>query len=167
MRKILVIGCPGAGKSTFARKLAYKTGLPLHYLDQLFWHDDQTTVSVEEFDGTLAKILDEDQWIIDGNYLRTMPQRLQACDTVFYLDYPMSLCLESVIQRRGKRRPDLPWVEPENLHDPEFQAFLQYIRDFPHQQKPLIEQLLLTHSDKTCQRFTNRKMAETFLNEME
>ena len=72
MNKVLVIGCPGAGKSTFSRKLAQKTGLQLHYLDMLWHRPDRTTVGREEFDENLQKILTTDQWIIDGNYLRTL-----------------------------------------------------------------------------------------------
>ena len=77
MKKVLVIGCAGAGKSTFARKLSEKTGLPLYYLDMIWHKADRTTVSTEEFDATLSEIMNKDQWILDGNYLRTMPLRLE------------------------------------------------------------------------------------------
>ena len=78
MNKVLVIGCPGAGKSTFSRKLAQKTGLQLHYLDMLWHRPDRTTVGREEFDENLQKILTTDQWIIDGNYLRTLKMRIYS-----------------------------------------------------------------------------------------
>lgn len=82
MLRVLVIGCPGAGKSMFARALREKTGLPLYYLDTIWHKSDRTTVSEQEFDEKLGEILREDRWILDGNYLRTLPRRLQACDTV-------------------------------------------------------------------------------------
>lgn len=72
MQKIMVIGCPGAGKSTFSRALQGKIGLPLFYLDMLFWNCDKTNVSREEFDQKLSDILKQDKWIIDGNYGRTL-----------------------------------------------------------------------------------------------
>lgn len=72
-RKILVIGCPGAGKSTFARSLHKMTGIPLYYLDMLFHRADRTTVSEEIFDEQLNVLLQKEKWIIDGNYLRTLP----------------------------------------------------------------------------------------------
>ena len=88
MLKTIVIGSPGAGKSTFARKLRDVTGLPLYYLDMLWHKPDQTTISREMFDAQLNEILKKDRWIIDGNYQRTLEMRLKACDTVFLLDFP-------------------------------------------------------------------------------
>ena len=93
MERILVIGSPGAGKSTFSRRLREGTGLPLYYLDMLWHRPDRTTVEMEVFDRELGKILEKDRWIIDGNYIRTLEMRLKACDTVFFLDYPLEVCL--------------------------------------------------------------------------
>ena len=84
MERILVIGSPGAGKSTFSRRLREETGLPLYYLDMLWHRPDRTTVEMEVFDRELGKILEKDRWIIDGNYIRTLEMRLKACDTVFF-----------------------------------------------------------------------------------
>ena len=78
MKRVIVIGSPGAGKSTFARKLKDKTGLPLYYLDRIFHKPDRTTVNREEFDQKLQTILQTDRWIIDGNYQRTLPLRFEA-----------------------------------------------------------------------------------------
>ncbi len=136
-QKILVTGCPGAGKSTFARRLRDLTGLPLYYLDLLWHKPDGTNVSREEFDAGLADILRRDRWIIDGNYLRTLEARLAACDAVFLLDFPTELCLAGAEERIGKKREDMPWVE-EAL-DPEFR---QWILDFPKDQLPRIYDLL-------------------------
>ena len=137
MRKVIIIGSPGAGKSTFARKLREKTGLPLYYLD-LIWHrPDCTNISTEEFDTRLKEILAEDCWIIDGNYLRTLEMRLKACDTIFLLDYPADVCLQGAEERIGTEREDLPWVEQE--FDGEFR---QWITDFSRDQRPEICRLL-------------------------
>ena len=91
MLKIMIIGSPGAGKSTFSRKLRDITGLPLYYLDTLWHKPDQTNISKEEFDARLNEIIKKDKWIIDGNYQRTLETRLRECDTVFLLDYPFIL----------------------------------------------------------------------------
>ena len=131
--RIIVIGRPGAGKSTFARKLHDKTGLPLYYLDMLFHKPDRTTVSREEFDKKLLTILQTEEWIIDGNYQRTLPLRFEACTDVFFLDFPLELCLKGAAARIGKEREDMPWVERE--FDPEFR---QYILDFQKNQLPQI-----------------------------
>ena len=137
MKKVLVIGCPGAGKSTFARKLRDLTGLPLYYLDMIWHKPDGTYVSRECFDNKLTDILKKDLWIIDGNYLRTLEIRLKASDTVYFLDYPLELCIESIKGRIGKPREDLPWVETG--YDEEFN---QEVLNFPKEQLPKIYDLL-------------------------
>ena len=103
MLKVMIIGSPGAGKSTFARKLRDQTGLHLYYLDMLWHKPDQTNISEYDFDMILNQITEKDNWILEGNYLRTMELRLNACDTVFFLDYPLEICLEGVRSRIGKK----------------------------------------------------------------
>lgn len=137
MKRIIVIGCPGAGKSTFARKLSAKTGLPLHYLDMLWHLPDRTTLSREEFASRLEKITAGEKWIIDGNYLHTISLRLKYCDTVFFFDLPLDVCLAGAESRIGKEREDMPWTD--NKMDEEFR---QWIVDFPAQQLPVINKLL-------------------------
>ena len=119
MERVIVIGSPGAGKSTFSRKLAKLTSLPLYHLDLIYHRSDRTTIPKDEFDIKLAEIAAKDSWIIDGNYSRTMKMRIEACDTVFFLDYPLEVCLEGARSRVGTKRDDLPWVE--DVLDPEFE----------------------------------------------
>lgn len=137
MLKVIVIGCPGAGKSTFSRKLRDAEGLPLHYLDMLWHKPDCSNISREEFDMRLDEIVRTDRWIIDGNYLRTLEARIIACDTVFLLDFPLEVCLRGAESRVGKVREDLPWIETEL--DEEFR---QWIIDFSEMQLPQINSLL-------------------------
>lgn len=137
MRKAIVLGCPGAGKSTFARRLRDASGIPLYYLDMLWHKPDRTTCSPEQFDAELGKVLAKDRWIIDGNYQRTAERRLAACDTAFLLDFPLELCLAGAEARIGKKREDMPWVE--EAFDAEFR---QWILDFPRTQLPELYRLL-------------------------
>ena len=119
MERILIIGCSGSGKSTLARALKEKLGIPLIHLDQLWWKKDWTHVTREEFDSRLEMALNMDSWIIDGNYSRTMQQRLSRCDTIIYLDFGRWPCLQGAISRYlqnlGKVRPDMPSGCPERL----------------------------------------------------
>ena len=162
-RRILIIGCPGAGKSTFARKLHHKTGLPLHYLDRIWHRPDRTTVSREEFDRQLAEILQGECWIIDGNYLRTLEPRLLRCDCIFFLDYPLQICLEGARARIGTAREDLPWTEDEL--DPEFQ---QWILDFARDQRPEILRLLDRYrTGREIHIFHSREEAQIWLDGIE
>ena len=158
MKKIMVIGCPGSGKSTFSRALHQITGIPLVHLDMLYWNRDKTTVEKAVFLERLAKAMRQHRWIIDGNYASTMELRMQACDTVIFLDYPVGLCLEGIRQRRGTARSDIPWVETEE--DAEFTEFIQ---KFHTESRPQILTLLEKYSAKNIHIFQNRMEADTFL----
>lgn len=160
MRKVIVIGCPGAGKSTFARKLRDATNLPLYYLDMLWHKEDKTNISREEFDIKLNDILKKDKWIIDGNYLRTLEMRLKECDTVFLLDYPLEVCLDGAKSRIGKKREDMPWVESEL--DEEFK---QFIEDFSKEQLPQVYELIEKYSEnRKIIVFKSRAEEEEYIN---
>lgn len=98
-QKIIVIGCPGSGKSTFSKKLHVITGLPLFHLDNINWNSDKSHISREEFDQRLDEILQRDKWIIDGNYNRTFEVRFKACDTVIFLDYSFEACMNGIQER--------------------------------------------------------------------
>lgn len=162
MFKVIVIGSPGAGKSTFARKLRDMTGLPLYYLDMLWHRPDQTNISKEAFDTRLGEMLKTDKWIIDGNYLRTLEMRLRECDTVFLMDYPLEVCILGAQSRIGKKREDLPWVESE--FDEEFK---QWIIDFPKNQLPRTYELLSQYRESSnIIIFRSRKEAEEYLEGM-
>ena len=158
MKKIIVIGCPGSGKTTFAEKLRDKLGLPLIYLDAIWHKPDRTHISREEFDIKLADILAQDSWIIDGNYSRTLETRMAACDTVFLFDLPTEICLDGAWSRIGKPRIDMPWTDTEL--DPRLQ---KEIEDFRSENLPAIYELLEKHSDKTAIVFFSRAESDVFL----
>lgn len=162
LRKIIVIGSPGAGKSTFSRQLRDITGLPLYHLDMINHRPDRTTVSREEFDGRLSEILSTDEWIIDGNYQRTIETRLENCDAVFLLDFPLEVCLAGAAARVGTKREDMPWVEEEL--DEEFR---QWIVDFPNEKLPEIYQMLERCKDKNIVVFKSRQETEKYLQKLE
>lgn len=130
MERVIIIGCGGAGKSTLARKLGEKTGLPVVHLDQLFWKPGWESVSREEFDALHRAALEKEKWILDGNFDRTMTERLARCDTVIYLDFPRITCLLGVIKRVlttcGTVRPDMGAGCPERFD----WEFLRWVWNF-------------------------------------
>ncbi len=157
MKRVIVVGCSGSGKSTFSRKLALKTGLPLYYLDMIWHRPDRSVVGHEEFDRRLAEIMRRDEWIIDGNFARTFARRLAECDTVFLFDLPVDVCIDGVELRIGKPREDMPWTEEEL--DPDF---LQWIKDFPEKRLPEMYRLLES-CGKRVVIFRSRDEADSYL----
>ena len=161
-QKAIIIGCRGAGKSTFARILSDKTHLPLYYLDMLWHKPDRTTVDRKIFDKKLKEIVLKDKWIIDGNYGRTLEMRIQACEAVFLLDFPVAECLTGVDSRIGKQRVDMPWIETE--FDEEFR---QWIIDFPKNELPIVYKLLDRYkSEKSIYIFHARADIDDYLLKM-
>lgn len=99
MDRILVIGNCGAGKTYFSEQLAQKLNLPLIHLDHLFWLPNWQQRPRAEFDKILLNALQKERWIIDGNYMRTLPTRIKYTSTVVYLNFNRWLCAYRVIKR--------------------------------------------------------------------
>jgi len=158
MKKVMVIGCPGSGKSTFSKSLHKITGIPLFHLDMIFWNEDKTTVDKSVFIKRLLKIFKMDEWIIDGNYASTMELRIQECDTAIFLDYPLDVCLNGIKERKGKPRSDMPWIETDDDIE-----FIDFIKNYTLQNRPQVMELLNRYSHKDIYIFSNRTQAEEFL----
>ena len=162
MKRAVVIGCSGSGKSVFSRKLRDVTGLMLYYLDMIWHKPDGTNISREEFDEKLRSIMSRDSWIIDGNYQRTLETRIKACDTVFLFDLPTETCIEGALSRIGKRREDMPWFE--NELDP---GFRQWIESFRENQLPEIYKLLEKYENgREIVVFRTREQADKFIEKL-
>ena len=162
MNRIIVIGCPGSGKSTLSRELSQRTGTPLHHLDMMYWREDGTTVEKSLFLERLATAMAGNTWIIDGNYASTMDIRMAACDTVIFLDYPVEVCLEGIRSRVGKPRGDIPWTETRV--DGELAKF---VLDYPEQQRPRVLELIRKYGEgRRVVILQSRREAESFLENM-
>ena len=163
MERILIIGCGGAGKSTLARQLGKKLDLPVVHLDTLFWKPGWVQESREEFDRKLSVELEKPRWILDGNFNRTMPQRMAKCDTIIYLDFPRLTCLMGVIKRivttYGKVRPDMGDGCPERFD----LEFLRWVWNYNKNNRERNYQLLseAAHAQKLV--LKNRRAANQFL----
>ena len=164
MERVVIIGGNGSGKTTFAKVLAEKTGLPLVHLDSLYWKDNWESVDRNVFDARLEQELIKPRWILDGNMNRTLTHRLEYCDTVFYLDFSSLSCLLGVISRTikyyGKTRPDMGSNCPERF-SPEFykQAF-QYNSKFRKKYYGFIKE----HPEIKWIVLKNRRQVRKYLN---
>lgn len=159
MDRVIVLGPSGSGKSTLSLKLKDLLDLPLYHLDNIFWNKDRTHITREEFDKSLDTILKEDKWIIDGDYSRTYLTRMERCDSIIFLDFPLEVCLEGVNSRLGKVRRDIPFIDEK--FDPEFKT---WIHNWFINTRPLLLNLLNEYkSSKDIYIFKSRRDVEVFL----
>ena len=159
MKKVIVIGCPGSGKTTFSEKLSSAVGLPLYYLDAIWHKSDKTHISRDEFDEKLSELINLDEWIIDGNYSRTLETRLKRSDTVFLFDLPTEVCLQGATDRLGKKRCDMPWIDTEL--DPKLR---EEIEGFRTSVLPDIYSLMEKYKNQVSLTiFTDRSQADSYI----
>lgn len=157
-KKIAVIGCSGAGKSVFSRKLAAATQLPLYHLDMLYWREDCTHITRKEFIKKQNEILQNDNWIIDGNYRNTLEYRINAAQLIIFFDLPTEVCLNGAMNRGA--RPDMPCVLPAN------DELRDFIINYNETTKPLVLSLLSKYSDKKAIVFHSHIEADNFINNL-
>ena len=165
-RKVLIVGCGGSGKSTLARSMGQRFSLPVVHLDKLWWLPAWVHRTREEFDELLAAELEKPKWIIDGNFVRTFPQRLAACECCIFLDLDAKTCLESAYARaeefRGRARPDMTEGCEECVR-PEFE---EWILNFREKIRPEMF-ALMEQSGKPYFVFQTREEAYEWLNQFE
>lgn len=166
MERIMIIGCGGSGKSTLAQQLGQKLGLPVVHLDKLFWTPGWVSISKDEFDRVHEEVISREQWIIDGNFDRTIPVRLQRCDTVIYLDFSRLVCLMGVLKRvlttYGKVRPDMGEGCPERID----LDFLKWVWNFNKNKRERNYRLLKEAVGVRVIILKNRRAVKKFLSKL-
>ncbi len=147
MKRVLVIGPGGAGKSTFANRLGELLNIEVIHLDRFYWRPGWIETSKPEWVKTVGELLSRDSWIMDGNYSGTLDIRLKECDTVIFLDMPRTLCLWRVLKRavmyRNKSRPDMTEACPEKLS----LEFMLWIWNYSRRTKPKIVKRFESNSE--------------------
>jgi len=166
MQKILIIGSNGAGKSTFSYRLAEKTGLPLTHIDQIYWRGNWEITPRAEFERTVEEIARGEKWIIEGNNMRSLHQRMRYADAVIWFDFPPAQCVWNVLQREirywGKVRPDMPATCISRLE----WSFLKLVWGFNRQHRSRIEQCIKEASDIQVFHIRNYEEVERLLMEI-
>ena len=163
MKRVLIIGCGGAGKNTLAQQLGERTGLPVVHLDKLFWKPGWVKRTAEEFDPIVHRELEKEEWIMDGNFNRTIPERLGRCDTVIYLDFSRVACLLGVLKRvlttYGTVRPDMGDGCPERMD----LDFLKWVWNFNKNRREKNYALLAEATHARVIVLKNRREVRRFL----
>ncbi|MCC3374254.1 DNA topology modulation protein [Cohnella sp. REN36] len=163
MKRIMIIGSGGAGKSTLARQLGEALRLPVHHLDAYFWKPGWNPTPNEEWDSFQENLVQEENWIIDGNYGRTLDIRMKQADVIILLDFSRWVTVYRVIKRRimyhGKTRPDLNEECPESL---DFE-FIKWVWNFRKTRIPAIIEKLRKYSDKNVMILKSPREAQHLL----
>ena len=166
MKRVLVIGPCGAGKSTLATTLGKRLGLPVHHIDQLNWKSGWVEGTKEELRAKLRTIVATDRWLIDGNYGGTLDERLPRADTIVYLDFPIWLCLwrlgRRIASHRGRSRADMPEGCPERFD----LSFFVYLLTWNLGPRPRTEAHLKGHGHKIT-RFASPKALAAWVKSVE
>jgi len=147
MKKILIVGSPGSGKSTFAKKLHLALSLPLVHLDQEYWSPGWVEPVKEDWCNRVTDLVANDHWIIEGNYSSTYHIRFPEADTIIYLECGRWTCLWRVLSRIkqsfGQARDDMAEGCPEHIN---FEFIKYIIWDFPRRSLPKLHQALKKYS---------------------
>lgn len=166
MKKALVIGSGGAGKSTFAKRLGAATGIEVIHLDKLYWRPGWVKMPKEEWADTVRELLSGDSWIMDGNFGGTREMRIEACDTVIFLDIPRRVCLYRIAKRllvyHGKSRPDMT----EGCNERFDREFIAWVFMYPYRARPRILAQLERYSDKEIIVLGSRREADAFISKL-
>jgi adenylate kinase family enzyme len=165
VRRVLVIGPCGAGKSTLARELATHLDLPLHHMDRLNWKSGWVETDEAELRAKQRALVADEAWLIEGTYGGTLDERLPRADTIVYLDFPIPLCVWRVVKRvltlRGLTRPDMTEDCPERLD----LIFLWYVASWNSGPRKRLERKLAPHADKVV-RLRSPREAEAWLDRL-
>lgn len=164
MDRVMIIGCSGSGKSTLARALHKLTNLPLIHLDQYFWKPNWVETLDPEWEEINQALVEKSQWIIDGNYGRTMDLRLKAAETIIFLDRPTWLCFYRVVRRilqyYGTSRPDMT----EGCNERMDMVFFKYVLSYNRNRRPgILAKLTCLSKDKDIIILKNDSEIEEFL----
>ncbi|UCH05607.1 MAG: AAA family ATPase [Candidatus Thorarchaeota archaeon] len=164
MKRILVLGPSGSGKSTFAKVLADHLGLPWICLDHYYWKPNWVETPAEEWREVVASLISGNEWVMDGNYSKTLEMRIRRADAAIFLDIPRRVSFWRVFKRRivhrGKVRPELAEGCKEKID----LDFIRWIWGYPTRTRPVVDRILNENSEgKTIVVLKGAKQAEEYL----
>ena len=165
MKRVMIVGPSGAGKSTLARKLGEALALPVVHLDKLYWQPGWVEPPPEAFRAVALEAAHGDSWVIDGNYFNpgAGQERLAACDTIVFMDFPRRVCLWQVFRRivgtYGRVRSDMGEGCPEQFD----WEFIKWVWGIPRRRPSLVALVEAQRAKKRVIVLRRRRQVERFL----
>ena len=165
MKKIVILGCAGCGKSTLAKKLGSQLNIPVLHLDTIYWKANWKEEDSQIFLEKQIEMIKKDAWILDGNYRDTLDMRLKDCDTVIYLDYPRRTAIYGIYKRyfeyRNKPRDTIAEGCPEKID----KSFFKWVWNFRKNARPIIINKINEYKlEKEVLIFKRRRHLKKYLN---
>ena len=165
MKRVVIIGNSGSGKSTLARQMSKVLGIPAVHMDALRFIEGEPWQEIpkDEFCAKVNAAASANEWIFEGCSTSTLPQRLERCDTVIFLDFNRFFCLYYAIKRRIqiKKKPRLEL--PKSCIDKIDKKFLRWILLDYYNRSRLIIIKAINASDKTTYHIKSRKQVRDLI----
>ena len=158
--KIIVVGCPGSGKSVFSLALSKILNIDVIHLDKIYWKPNWVNIDSSEFDRRLALEMNKDSYIIDGNYNKTIKERIIHSDLIVYLDYDSNVCIESYLKR--VENGSIQGLISDGCVEEADREFIEEIKTFNDNYRSKYYNLL-EESGKKYLIFNNREELQKFL----
>ena len=137
-KKILIIGCPGSGKSYLSKELSKITGISCFHIDNLYWSHDRTHVTRDELIIKYQDIFKLNDFILEGNYQSTLEYRAKYANVIIFLDFDLDDCIEGIRERTNQKRDDIPWIQNEQ----DGEELIDWIKEFDTRERPTILEIL-------------------------
>ena len=163
MKRIIIIGCPGSGKSYFSKELSKKLKIEPIHLDNLYWNKNKTHCSIEELDKQITPILKMDSFIIEGNYHEILENRFKCSSDVFILDLSLSECIKGIKERINIKRDDCPWIE--NKEDAE--ELIEWSKNYKERTFDIEQHLINKYKNVCVHILKSREEVNLFLNNLD
>lgn len=155
-KKILIIGCPGSGKSYLSKELSKLTGIPCFHIDNLYWNLDKTHITRDELIKKYQDIFKLDDFILEGNYQSTLEYRSKYANTIIFLDFALDDCIKGIRERTNQKRDDIPWIQNEQ----DGEDLIEWIKEFDIRECPIILEILNSFNGKVIILKTKEEVSE-------
>ncbi len=162
--RISIIGGSGSGKSTLADMLSKELDIPAVHLDGINYSANWVEIDKNERDKIILSKANNEKWIIDGNYNKTLKERLEKSDLIIWLDYSTFAHLKGVFKRiiknLNKERPEIPGCK-ERID----LTFIKYVVNYNKKKRPKVIELLSDIPDEKLLIFRKQKDLNKWIKE--